>query len=87
MGNGYLNTLNHMQNTGKDIAAIFAGSVDQDKVMSMTQTLLEIMESDSPRLHDSRMMLLGALAALGQELTSPFFADIGGAHEPPPVVP
>jgi hypothetical protein len=87
VGDGYLSTLNHMQNTGKDIAAIFAGNVDQDKAMSMTQALLGMMESDSPRFHDSRMMLLGALAALGQELTSPFFADIGGAHAPPPEAP
>jgi hypothetical protein len=54
-----------MQTTGKDIAAIFAGNVDQKKMMSMTQALLEIMGSDSPILHESRMMLLGALAALG----------------------
>lgn len=87
MRDEHISTLMHMQNTGKDIAAIFAGSVDQDKVMSMTQALLEIMESDSPRLHESRMMLLGALAALGQEVTCPLFADIGGAHEPPPMTP
>jgi hypothetical protein len=62
----------------------FAGSVDQDKVMSMTQARLEIMGSDSPFVHDSRMMLLGALAALGQAVSYPVFADIGGSHEPPP---
>jgi hypothetical protein len=79
MSDEHLSPLIDMQNTGKDIAAIFAGSVDQDKVMSMTQALLGIIESGSPRLHESRMMLLGALAALGQEVTSPLFADIGGA--------
>jgi hypothetical protein len=53
-------------------------------MMSMTQALLEIMGSDSSILHESRVMLLGALAALGQEVTYPVFADIGGSHEPPP---
>jgi hypothetical protein len=84
MSDEHISTLMHMQKTGKNIAAIFAGSINQDKVMSMTQALLEIMESDNPNLHDSRMMLLGALAALGQEVTYPLFADIGGSHEPPP---
>jgi hypothetical protein len=84
MSDEAISTLMHMQRTGKNIAAIFAGSVNQEKVMSMTQALLEIMESDSPVLHDSRMMLLGALAGLGQEVTYPLSAEIGGSHEPPP---
>jgi hypothetical protein len=84
MSEEHISTLMQMQTTGKDIAAIFAGSVGQDKVMSMTQALLEIIDSDSPISHESRIMLLGALAALGQEVTHPVFADIGGSHEPPP---
>jgi hypothetical protein len=84
MSEEHINTLMYMQTTGKDIAAIFASNVDQKKMMSMTQALLEIMGSDSAILHESRMMLLGALAALGQEVTYPVFADIGGSHEPPP---
>jgi hypothetical protein len=84
MSEEHISTLMQMQTTGKDIAAIFAGSVGQDKVMAMTQALLEIMGSDNPILHESRMMLLGALAALGQEVTYSVFADIGGSHEPPP---
>lgn len=84
MSEEHISTLMQMQTTGKDIAAIFAGSVGQDKVMSMTQALLEIIGSDSPISHESKIMLLGALAALGQEVTCPVFADIGGSHEPPP---
>jgi hypothetical protein len=31
MSDEHISTLMHMQTTGKDIAAIFAGSVDQEK--------------------------------------------------------
>jgi hypothetical protein len=84
MSEEHISALIHMQTTSKDIAAILAGSVDQDEVMSMTHALLKIMDSDSPILHESRIMLLGALAALGQEVSYPVFVDIGGSYEPPP---
>jgi hypothetical protein len=84
MSDEHISTLTQMEITGKDIAAIFSGSLDQDKIPSMTQALLDIMKSSVPRFHESRMMLLGALAALGQEATSPLFADICGAHTPSP---
>lgn len=61
-------TLMHMHMAGKDIAVVFAGTLDPAQVSKMTQRLLDLMNSSGQGLHEKRMMLLGALAALGQEI-------------------
>lgn len=55
--------LTHMQTTGKDIAAIFAQSVDPAHVTPMSDALIVL--SQNAVSHEARLMILGALAALG----------------------
>jgi hypothetical protein len=55
-----------MQVTGKKITDIFVDALDPTKVLSVTRALLDLIQSDSYASHDSRLMILGALAAAGQ---------------------
>jgi hypothetical protein len=55
-----------MQVTGKKITDIFADALDPTMVLSVTRALLDLMQSDAYGSHDSRLMILGALAAAGQ---------------------
>lgn len=55
--------LTQMQTTGKEIAAIFHLSLDPAHIAAMSADLLVL--SQSLECHECRMMILGALAALG----------------------
>ncbi len=68
--------LTHMQATGKDIAAIFAQSIEPAHVSSMSEALIAM--SQSAASHESRLMILGALAALGHGAMAPLSIQQGG---------
>jgi len=68
--------LTHMQTTGKDIAAIFAQSIEPAHVSSMSEALIAM--SQSAASHESRLMILGALAALGHGAMAPQPTQQGG---------
>lgn len=61
--------LQNMQRTGKDIASAFSGEIDSDAAMRITERLLSLMKASTPvdKEMGSRLMILGALSALGQE--------------------
>lgn len=61
--------LNNMQRTGKDIASAFSGEISSDAAMRITGRLLSLMKATSSVDNEmgSRLMILGALSALGQE--------------------
>lgn len=61
--------LKNMQRTGKDIASAFSGEVGPDAAMRITGRLLSLMKATSSVDNEmgSRLMILGALSALGQE--------------------
>jgi len=62
-------TLNRMHITGSDIARVFQDVIPSNLATELTGKLLTLLNaaelSDSG--HASKMMLLGALAALGQQ--------------------
>jgi hypothetical protein len=72
-----------MQITGKEIADIFVNALDPTKVLSVTRTLLDLTQSNLPTSHESRMMILGALAAAGQGATA-HIVETGEAGLPAP---
>jgi hypothetical protein len=55
-----------MQVTGRKITDLFADALDPTKVLSITRALLDLTKSDLYTSHESRTMILGALAAAGQ---------------------
>ncbi|WP_156116937.1 hypothetical protein [Massilia sp. 9096] len=55
-----------MQITGKKITDIFTDALDPTQVLSITRALLDLTQSGLAETHESRMMILGALAAAGQ---------------------
>lgn len=61
--------LKNMQRTGKEIAATFSGEIGPDAAMRITGRLLSLMKATSSVDNEmgSRLMILGALSALGQE--------------------
>lgn len=61
--------LKNMQRTGKDIASAFSGEISSDAAMRITGRLLSLMKATSSVDNEmgSRLMILGALSALGQE--------------------
>lgn len=61
--------LKNMQRTGKEIAAAFSGEIEADAAMRITGRLLSLMKATSSIDNEmgSRLMILGALSALGQE--------------------
>jgi hypothetical protein len=61
--------LKNMQRTGKDIASAFSGEIAPDAAMRITGRLLALMKETSSVDNEmgSRLMILGALSALGQE--------------------
>lgn len=62
-------TLNRMQITGSDIACVFQGVIPSKQATELTGKLLTLLNAaeSSDAGHASKMMLLGALAALGQQ--------------------
>jgi len=61
--------LKNMQRTGKDIAQAFSEEIAPDAAMRITERLLRLMNetSSTDNQMGSRLMILGALSALGQE--------------------
>jgi hypothetical protein len=78
-----MSELMHMQVTGKKITDIFVDALDPTQVLSITRALLDLTQSNLPGRHQSRMMILGALAAAGQGGT----ANIVETSDPLLVVP
>ncbi|WP_343732984.1 hypothetical protein [Duganella sp.] len=61
--------LKNMQRTGRDIASAFSGEIGSDAAMRITERLLSLMKASTSVDEEmgSRLMILGALSALGQE--------------------
>ncbi|UGQ45875.1 hypothetical protein [Massilia endophytica] len=64
--------LKNMQVTGKEIAAAFTGEIDPEAAMRIADRLLSMMNDTSAIDNEmgSRLMILGALSALGQAETA-----------------
>lgn len=69
MTNREKTNLAHMHTTGNDIAMVFARALDEESISAMQQALLELIKSQ--HCPESRMMVLGALAALGHGTVAP----------------
>jgi len=63
-------TLTTMRKTGKDIAAVFAHVLTEEEKSHIATQLLALMRSApaGQELHSARLMMLGALAAVGREV-------------------
>jgi hypothetical protein len=62
-------TLTLMSRTGKEISALFANSMTEDDKSRIATQLLVLMRTTElgGDAHSARLMLLGALAAVGRE--------------------
>ncbi|TFW10736.1 hypothetical protein E4L96_22730 [Massilia arenosa] len=56
-----------IRTTAVDIAVLFADIVPAERVEGLSNLLLACIDKTALSSHDRRMMLLGALAVLGQE--------------------
>jgi len=61
-----VSTLTGMQRTGREISDIFNHVMSEDEKSRIATLLLALMRSTTTN-HPSRLMVLGALAAVGRE--------------------
>jgi len=62
----YISTLTTMRRTGREISVIFNHVMSEDEKSRIATLLLALMRSTAID-HPSRLMVLGALAAVGRE--------------------